>query len=271
MRFHLPKAIQGALLVAGSLVLSMLLAEAAAREFLPQPYRPAQTSMHQNGFDVVLGRLHRPDAKIGWVLSPDPKQFHHRRSDDKGVVAFDVVYSLAAGKRQIPAVPLSGPLLIATGCSFTFGHGLNDADTWPAQLQQKLPNYRVVSVAAIGYGTDQALLAAERELQQHKGQIGGVVLGFADFHIQRNRSAQSWLVTAYPFSKPLFALRSGKVEYQGQVRYWEGGLAVKYSDLFAHILNVSANRVYRIPSYENARELTVGLICDFARRWRPRV
>jgi hypothetical protein len=120
----------------------------------------------------------------------------------------------------------------------------------------------------MGYGTDQALLVAEREVKEHPGRIAAVVLGFGAFQIERNRSTQGWMSIVYPYSKPLFALRSSNVEYQHQVRFWSGGVAAEYSNLFAAFLNAFGNRANGIPSHEGARELTVALITDAAARFQ---
>lgn len=248
-----------AALVAGSVIITFIVGEAASRLILPPAFRVDPSA-------VIRGRLHRPDPRIGWVLTQESLRFPHRLVDNQGNVQYDVVYSVEGGQRRTSEQPPAGPVLVAAGCSFTFGHGLNDRDTWPWLLQEKLPNYHVVNVGCMGYGTDQALLAAERQLLQAPGKTALVVLGFADFQIERNRSPQGWIVHVFPFSKPLFAIGPDGVDYQRQVRFWSLG-AADHSDLFAHIANTLANRVYRIPSHDGARELTAALITGFAKRF----
>jgi hypothetical protein len=262
------------LLAAASIGVCLLLGEAAARMFLPQPSRADRSAMvearevHKPANRKVFQALHRADPTIGWVLSPDPVRFPHRLIDAQGTVQYDVVYSVAAGERRTSATPPDGAALITAGCSFTFGHALNDEDTWPWMLQEKLPHDRVANVGCMGYGTDQALLAAEREVRRRPGKTTAVILGFADFQIERNRSTQGWLATVYPFSKPLFAVRSGEAEYQHQARFWSGGVAADYSKLFASLTNTAANRFYDIPSsHQRAANLTAALITSFAKRF----
>lgn len=271
MRRHLSEI----LLVIGSVCVCLLLGEAAARRFLPRPTRTDRSAMvearevRKPANRKVFQSLHRADPKIGWVLSPDSLRFPHRLIASQGTVQYDVVYSVTAGGRRTSAKPVDGPSLITAGCSFTFGHGLNDEDTWPWMLQEELPRYHVANVGCMGYGTDQALLAAEREVRRSPGKTHAVVLGFADFQIERNRCTQGWLATVYPFSKPLFAIRSGEVEYQRQVRFWSGGVAADYSNLFALFTNTAANRFYDIPSsHQQATDLTAALIVSFAKRFQ---
>jgi len=262
------------LLAIGSLTVSLLLAETAARIFLPTPARADRsaiveaTEIRKPSNRKTFQSLHRPDPQIGWVLNPGSIQYRNRLVDPQGVVQYDVVYTVESGHRKTSASSPAGPELVAAGCSFTFGHGLNDRDTWPWLLQEKLPDYHVVNVGCMGYGTDQALLAAEREVRLNPARTRAVIFGFGDFQIERNRSTQGWLATVYPFSKPLFELRSGEAEYRRQVRFWNGGVAAQYSNLFGALTNILANRINGIPSHEQARELTAALLTGFARHFR---
>ena len=263
-----------ALLLIGSLIVCLLLGEAAARLFLPPPIRVDRSAIveaneiRKPGNRITFQTLHRPDPEAGWILNPGSLQYRNRLIDKQGVTQYDVVYSIVSGRRKTAPAPVAGPELVAAGCSFTFGHGLNDQDTWPWLLQEKLPNYHVVNAGCMGYGTDQALLVAEREVRQHPSQTAAVILGFGDFQIERNRCTQGWMSVVYPFSKPLFAVRSGDVVYQRQVRFWTGGIAAQYLNLFAVVTNTLANRLNGIPSHEGARELTAALMTSFGRRFQ---
>ena len=258
-----------ALLATASVIICFFAGEAGARKILPAPARltptDPQTGVIRPG---VFGRLHRSDPLLGWVLNPDPQSFHHRLLDKQGVLQYDVVYSVAGGTRLTSNSAHGGSALIAAGCSFTFGHGVNDEDTWPWRLQDDLPQYHVINAGCMGYGTDQALMAAERQIQKNPGRTAAVVLGFGDFQIERNRGAQGWLVHVYPFGKPFFTVTGSGAEYKRQVRFWSAGTVVGQSDLFMHALNAFANRAYRIPSHEQAKELTAALITTFAGRFQ---
>jgi hypothetical protein len=272
----MPKWAQNLLLAAGSIAVCLLLAEAGARIFLPHPFRADRTAvvaereMRKPSNRVTWASLHRPDPMLGWTLT-DSIQYRSRLVDPAGALQYDVTYTVESGRRRTPAAPAADtesarPVVVAAGCSFTFGHGLNDEDTWPWLLQEQLPEYQVLNAGVMGYGTDQALLAAERQIRRHPAQA--VVLGFGGFQIERNRAPQGWLVSVYPFSKPLFAVQSGQAEYLRQVRFWPGGVVGDYSNFFARFVNTLANRAYAIPSHEQARDLTVALIETFGRRFQ---
>ena len=245
------------LLLAGSIIVAFLLGEAAVRMFLPKPARA-------NALAEVMGHVHLPDPQIGWVLSTAPVEYRHRLVDDKGVVQYDVTYHVADQQRWTSNQLVDAPLLITAGCSFTFGHGLDDQDTWPWLLQEKLSNYHVVNLGTMGYGTDQALLAARRQIEKHPGKTAAVVLGYGDFQIERVRSPQGWMVVLYPLSKPLYASSPRGPEYLQQVRFLSWGFWSAYSDLLGHLANKLGNSLNHVPSHNQARQVSLDLIAQFA-------
>ena len=171
-----------------SVLFALLIGEAATRRLLPDRYRwisirRAHTNSSETSPQGILPGwgigwvLSVPDPEIGWVLSPEARKKQAERA----------VYSINHGERLTSPQPRSGRLIVVTGDSFTFGYRVNDEDTWPWLLQERLPDYHIVNVAAEGYGTDQALMAAERKVEGSPGQVRAVVLGFPDFDIDRTR------------------------------------------------------------------------------------
>ncbi len=256
------------LLVIISTLCTLALAEAGIRWASPVWYPHTQSHQGHNGFGSSPP-VNVYDPELGWTLSAQPVTGH-----DSGRA--DVLYSVANGERRTSDQPHSGPIIVVTGCSFTFGQGINDADTWPWLLQEQLPDYHVINVAAMGYGTDQALLAAERALTRYPGQVRTVVLGFGTFQIDRNRCPQSWLATTCPFGKPRFVRTADEqVEYKGQVKFRSMGhfidFVVDHSLFLSAIANLVADRlVYRIEQHDAARQSTADLMTDFARRFERR-
>jgi hypothetical protein len=260
---------QEVFLTAGSLTLFFLAGEAACRWLLPPQYRLKQS--HQHGRSDMPVYVY--DAEIGWVLSSNSVKV--RDTPPSSSITRDVTYSVGHGQRLTASLPHSGPQIVTTGCSFTFGMHLDDEDSWPWLLQERLPDYHVVNVAANGYGTDQALLAAERQASRSPGEVRTVVLGFGDFQIERNRSPQSWLGMIYPFGKPLFVQNGANAEYKRLVKFWSFGSAIDriadHSTVFSRAANLFYDRVIdRIEWHDGARKLTASLITDFGRRFQTR-
>jgi len=254
------------LLVTGSVLLALLVAEAAARLTLPRPHRAFGNPVR----DVVVAR-HVADPELGWTLPAGDVTLHHRRVVPDGPVLFDIDYTIRDGHRATsPNLSLSSPAIAVTGCSFTFGFGLQDRDTWPWILQERLPDYRVVNLAVNGYGTDQALLAAEREVARPGSRVQAVVLAFGDFQIDRNSAFQFILMGAYPFSKPLFLPDGAGLRYTGQARFWTPGPLLEHSALLMHAANRFGNVYYHTPKRIVAVEITARLIEESGKRFREK-
>lgn len=103
------------------------------------------------------------DTGIGWRLRPD-WQGRHRHHD------FDVAYSITQdGLRTTPpAVATSAQpdqIVALIGDSFTFAQGVNDAETFAAELARQLgASSRVLNFGVPGTSTDQQLLLVSDRL-----------------------------------------------------------------------------------------------------------
>src|SRR5262249_26695941 len=146
-----------------SVAFTFALGEIGARVLLPPPLRIS----HRRFVDPPVPK-HIADPVLGWTIPSQDAVYQFRVAGRNGSV--DASYTIQNGHRVTASHSMAGPIVIAAGCSFTFGLGVNDEDTWPWLLQERMPDYRVVNVGVNGYGTDQALLAAERELQLNRAR-----------------------------------------------------------------------------------------------------
>ncbi len=80
-------------------------------------------------------------------------------------VLYDVVYTLNAhGNRITPAHAQATKAVVFIGCSFTFGDGLQDNQTFPWRVSEKLgAQYQVFNLGISAHGTHHAL----SRLQEH--------------------------------------------------------------------------------------------------------
>ena len=78
------------------------------------------------------------------------------------------------------------------GCSFTQGWTLNDEETYPWVLREKLPDYEVVNFGVLGYGTVQSLIQL-REALAKGARPALVILSYASFHDVRNTLPRTWM------------------------------------------------------------------------------
>ncbi|MGH7289285.1 MAG: hypothetical protein ACREI8_14840, partial [Myxococcota bacterium] len=81
----------------------------------------------------------------------------------------------AAGLRENGGPRPSGRPILALGDSFTFGDEVDDADTWPAQLEAMLGR-PVLNGGVFGYGLDQIVLRGEQLLAGTAAGADAVIL-----------------------------------------------------------------------------------------------
>ncbi|NUN97373.1 MAG: SGNH/GDSL hydrolase family protein [Candidatus Omnitrophica bacterium] len=93
--------------------------------------------------------------------------------------------------------------ILIIGDSYTFGFEVKDNESYPAQLNNLLPQAEVINWGVPGYGTDQQLLLYERDGVRFKPDV--VVLGFYTRDLFRN---DTWFRS---FSKPVFEVVDGEL------------------------------------------------------------
>jgi len=114
--------------------------------------------------------LIRYHAIRGWQLSPNWAG-EHRHYD------YSVRYTVNAQGFREPSTPFyKGQIIALVGDSFTFGLGVNDAETFSAQLNKSDRTNTYLNFGIPGYSTDQELLFLESEILDIQPDI--VVLFF---------------------------------------------------------------------------------------------
>lgn len=126
------------------------------------------------------------------VVGPKPAPNVCVRSIKKldGAVVYDAVYTTDAfGRRASYASPPGDreAFLVFFGCSFTFGEGLQDSETFPWQVAALAQKYRVYNYACPGYGPQQMLAKIESgELDREIREKSGIaVYVFIPNHVRR--------------------------------------------------------------------------------------
>lgn len=59
-------------------------------------------------------------------------------------------------------------VIICVGCSWTYGHGLENNDTYPAILQDRLKSYKVINAGHCGSDINYAIFSAVRLIEEFK-------------------------------------------------------------------------------------------------------
>ncbi len=144
--------------------------------------------------------MHSP--ALGWLPAPG-SSFRLGQVNSEGL----------RGARDYSPQPGSGEFrLLAFGDSFTWSHGVKDAQTWPALLEQTHPRLEVLNYGVTGWGPDQAFLRYQHEARGRQARV--VLIGVLSENIARvvNRFRPFYLPSAaLPFAKPRFELRGGEL------------------------------------------------------------
>lgn len=207
---HLPPAL-GLAAAAGVLVLAL----ATAVGFRP-PQR-GDVSLGINPWRVWTSdtnwfeRHSHPDPQHGRVGTPNAIARQH--DDD-----FDVTYHLDdQGWRRMPvrADASARSAVWIIGCSFTFGAGVEDDETYAHLLaSQAWPQAPVRSMAVSGWGTTNAYLTLQRQLQRSPPPAA-VLYGWISHHSQRNHLRKSWFGRIQATATPWFEVEAGQLHWKG--------------------------------------------------------
>jgi hypothetical protein len=260
----LSTARKNVLLTISAILFTLILGEVAARVALPPPFRIL--TRKPSSMKAMPRFVADPD--LGWVNAPEDATYHFVSTGAHGTT--DAIYHMHAGLRDTAAAPVTGPVLIAAGCSFTYGMGVNDADTWPWLVQEKMPGYHVINAATSAYGVGQALMRANWVIAQDPGKVKAVLLAFGDFQVDRDRGGQRDLLSLYPLSRPHFVESGDGLQRVANVRFWTPGPLVERSVLAMSIINHVADVANKTPNMDQAAEISARLIEDFARRCQTR-
>jgi hypothetical protein len=158
-----------------------------------------------------IGIYRKDDPVYGWSHLPGTTG-RHRNID------FDVRYTIDEdGCRKIPAPENSVGTIDILGCSYTFGHGVEDDECYPAVLASRYwTRYRVKNHAVVGWGTTQAY-STLLEVLKRPERPALVVYGWIPAHVLRNYRRKSHLamVEKSGVLTPIFELENGKPVFHG--------------------------------------------------------
>lgn len=189
--------------------------------------------------DVWSGRLSQTDAMLGTSLLPNTTACHERRQrSNRYAIEWKVCYHTDSdGARLVPGAPARAPEVGLFGCSFTFGEGLDDADTLAARLQSRLPELRIRNYGVRGHGTAQHALMLDRVLTRTRQRV--CVLGFVPDHVRRTAMPYSLMASDWASNHPRVRVDNGRVVFLGRAR----DLLTRAEAL--HVLALESSILYR--------------------------
>jgi hypothetical protein len=134
----------------------------------------------------------RDDPELGYVARENASVRQLRP------LTFSVATDDRGGRVARPGMSAPEKIdVLSIGCSFTWGHGVEQPDTYPAILQGKT-GLKVYNAGLASYGTTTALLSIKRYADLRPRVI---VYGFIDDHIPRSLSLTA--ATLGPFIRPV--------------------------------------------------------------------
>lgn len=159
--------------------------------------------------DPVLGFVHQPGD---YQLEIDGRFTFSARHNSRG--------HRVTGNNKTEAGHENKPKIWIFGCSFAYGWLLEDHETFPWLIQEKLPSYEVENFGVNGYGNLQSYLQCKQAVETD-GKPEVVILAFGSMHVRRNtvtrlrRKSVSRLDRASPFVVPCARLGiNGKLKFK---------------------------------------------------------
>lgn len=153
------------------------------------------------------------DPTLGWTNNPEAVVRQTR--DD-----FDVFYRIDSLEgRLVPGRPEGAPIIEILGCSFAFGQGVEDHETFAAVLQQQhWGEFAIRLRSANGWGTAQAYVALSEDLARGD-DVRLALYGWLPFHNGRNHLSEYWLgaVERSHQRLPHFSVRDGRPVFEGLI------------------------------------------------------
>ena len=182
----------GPAVAAASVLLSLLGAEAATRAIGMRPWEPRTPGL----LVEPGGALYRTHPTLGYALRPGrfsvlfESGLRFRCEHD--AQGHRVTASDAASEPARPEVWIFGG-------SFTYGWAIDDAESFPWRVQQRMPELRVRNFGVPGYGTLHAWIELEERLEE-AAPPAFVVVAYASFHELRNVLARERRKRVAPFA-----------------------------------------------------------------------
>lgn len=143
----------------------------------------------------------RGDPELGFKGSPGNFVFTERNPQFPGELRYKVTIG-EDGYRvtsRNPGAFDGKPEVWVFGCSFTWGQGINDEDTFAWKAQERLPGYKIRNFGENGYGTVHALFQLRRLLAEGK-KPAAVVFAYIPWHDNRNVAQPTYIRALYWFT-----------------------------------------------------------------------
>lgn len=225
-------------------VLLAAVAEIGARLMGAQPWRPLEPGVTVS----PENRFFESDPILGWTHLPG--EFKVTLHDG---FAFNVTHTSDTLRITRPLVQYAGdiparPSIWILGCSFTHGWSVNDDQTYPWLLQERMPAYDIANFGCSGYGVLQSLMQF-REALKSKSAPEVAVLGYGSFLDERStftrnrrKNSAAWNYLGQVFLPYARLGENGKLDVQYTELTYTPFPLMRHS-AFMHLLEQAWNRL----------------------------
>ena len=158
-----------------------------------------------------------PDPVLGYGPNPNGKMRVASRREKGDEVIYDVLYSIdEKGRRFTPdRGDKADAAILLFGCSFTFGEGLNDRETFAWRLGEMLgEKFQVFNYGFHGYGAHQMLALAESGRLDALGQRYKQI--YALYLTIRGHELRCVGLSPWDQSGPRYILENGAIKHDGK-------------------------------------------------------
>ena len=162
-------------------------------------------------FGVEAVGIWQDDPVLGWMHAPRSTGTQSTLPD------YCVSYTIDDEGHRVTSGEYGLPEILLLGGSYTFGHGVEDDETFAHLLQAEWPSFKVVNAGVNAWGTAQAYLKLEQSLRSREN-IRLVIYNFIAHHQRRNGLSRAWLESLERTRgrrNPYFVFEAGRLQHRG--------------------------------------------------------
>ncbi len=146
---------------------------------------------------------------LGWTNSADAACVSIE--NNKAIETID-----EESRRVTPCISAPSSYAMALGCSYTFGIGVSDHETFLWKSGEHFSDIQFENYGVIGYGTHQCRVMMHDLLEKNSAKYKNVFYFFMEEHLRRNRGyIFAPLMNGQYVAHPWARMSCGKPEYHG--------------------------------------------------------
>ena len=159
-----------------------------------------------------------PDRELGWTNTPG---MHPPQEDATQPEMVDI-----NGQRR--SAPISNSSHKVTkrvavfGCSYTYGCGVNDADTFVWKLNEQFPTIRFDNYGVPGYGAYQCLAAMKKKLALHPHTYDAIIYAGLIDHANRDFNGAYFEISPFDIACYTSLYKNPQRQRRLELYHWPG-------------------------------------------------